>query len=240
MKHIKSFGWASLVMVFALSSLFIFRWVNAKETDTVAKVFNEGEHYRKVANSIETKLPDPNQVLVQEFFWFGCPACYSFEGPVGKWQSNISENVVFEKQALATNKNWQLHARLYYYLKVKFSQDAAKRDELVADIFKEIHQNKNRLSDYKSIGVYLKSKGLIEDIEQSTKELNAFAVDSQFKRSQNISNEYGVAGVPTFIVGGKYEVVNRAAKSYDDIFDAVNYLVDKVRAEQLEANKDSR
>ena len=54
-----------------------------------APAYVEGRHY------LELALPQPtetgNKIEVREFFWYGCPHCFSLEPSLEKWLKTMPE-----------------------------------------------------------------------------------------------------------------------------------------------------
>ena len=65
--------------------------------------------------------------------------------------------------------------------------------------------------------------------EEFTKAYNSFFVRSRVMQAQAESRAYGITGVPTMIVNGKYRVDGRMAGSNQGMLDVVNFLVEQER-----------
>ena len=46
--------------------------------------FVEGKHYEEIKPPLSTSAPS-GQIEVLEFFWYGCPHCFEFEGHIAQW-----------------------------------------------------------------------------------------------------------------------------------------------------------
>ncbi len=57
-----------------------------------AETYEEGKHYKRVN---QARIIDSDKVEVLEFFWYGCPHCYSFEPKLSEWKKNKPGNVEF-------------------------------------------------------------------------------------------------------------------------------------------------
>ena len=53
------------------------------------------------------------------------------------------------------------------------------------------------------------------------------------RRSKVMQERYGIRGVPTVIVNGKYRVSRSLAGSYQDVIKVINLLVARERQEML-------
>ncbi|MEY3190222.1 MAG: hypothetical protein RIS10_339, partial [Pseudomonadota bacterium] len=72
----------------------------------------EPKGYEIISPAQPTQHPDKIEVI--EFFWYGCPHCYSFEPLLDKWSKNLPKNVEFIRQPAAFNELWSKHAKAYY------------------------------------------------------------------------------------------------------------------------------
>ena len=68
--------------------------------------------YKPINPPLNTSAPDKVEVL--EFFWLGCPHCYSFEPNIEAWEKDMPENVVFVREAPPLNPSWEQHSRGFY------------------------------------------------------------------------------------------------------------------------------
>jgi len=55
----------------------------------------------------------------------------------------------------------------------------------------------------------------------------SFAVEAKIRRSKDMSQRYGIKGVPSVIVNGKYRSSAHLAGGNANLFKVVNFLVDK-------------
>ena len=69
----------------------------------------------------------------------------------------------------------------------------------------------------------------VKSPKEFTKAYNSFFVRSRVMQAQAKSRAYGITGVPTMIVNGKYRVDGRMAGSNQGMLDVVNFLVEQER-----------
>ena len=98
--------------------------------------------YEKLASAQPTQNPDKVEVI--EFFWYGCPHCYSFEPLIDKWSKTKPDNVQFIRQPAIFSKLWGKHAKAYFTAE---ALDAV--DKIHTDFFNTI-QNLKRNCKLKS------------------------------------------------------------------------------------------
>ncbi len=184
-----------------------------------AQAFVEGEHYTSIS------APPPVQtakgkIEVREFFWYGCPHCYTLEPHIHNWRK--PDAVEFIKTPALLGKNWVDHAYTYYAL-----QALGRLEELHLVLFDALHSKNRRLFTIEQVGKFLEDHG----IERKTFEAAAksFAVDTQVKRAERLGKAYKISSVPTFVINGKYITSPNMAGGYEQFFKVVDYLIEKER-----------
>jgi thiol:disulfide interchange protein DsbA len=76
--------------------------------------FTEGEHYTRLVPTQPT-VGGADKIEVAEFFWYGCPHCYTFEPAINDWVENSKPaNVRFVRIPAMWNGLLVLHARLFF------------------------------------------------------------------------------------------------------------------------------
>src|SRR5690606_38241297 len=64
--------------------------------------------------------PQPTEgggkIEVIEFFWYGCPHCYTLEPSVEGWLRNVPKDVAFKRVPAVPSEGWGEMARVFYTL----------------------------------------------------------------------------------------------------------------------------
>ncbi|MDH3977698.1 MAG: thiol:disulfide interchange protein DsbA/DsbL [Gammaproteobacteria bacterium] len=179
--------------------------------------YKEGEHYTKLTAAQGTSSP-PDVIEVAEVFWYGCPHCYSFEPIVSEWSDNLPDNTRFIQLPVMWNPTNAIHARLFYTI------EALNQPKSVHDaVFKELHVNKNMLTNEDDIKEFLLNQGISE--EDFDKTFRSFAVESNLKRAKNLTQRYRIQSVPVMVVNGKYLSSGDGIKSFRDMTNVTDYLI---------------
>nr|MDQ2695726.1 thiol:disulfide interchange protein DsbA/DsbL [Pseudomonadota bacterium] len=185
-----------------------------------AQDFQEGTHYRRLAEPVPTSTA-PDKVEVVELFWYGCPHCFAMEPTLNKWLENAKPPAAeFVRIPAALSRSWEVHARLYYT-----AEALGVLDQLHGEIFEAIHVQRLPLRSEDEAAEFFAKHGV--DAAAFRKAFNSFDVDVNMRRSKELVKKYGVTGVPSIIVAGKYETNGSMAGSYETLFEIVNYLVQK-------------
>jgi len=154
-----------------------------------------GFEYQIIKPPVPTSTTE--QVEVVEMFWYGCPHCFQFEPRLKKWLKSKPENVKFIRIPAVFRPSWQLHAQVYY------TMEALKLiDKLHQPFFDAIHKKRLRLNTRKSIKNFFAENGVNNAIFEKT--FDSFIVKSKVQQAVRLSRAYGISGVPSMIVNGKF------------------------------------
>jgi len=180
-----------------------------------AEVYEEGKHYQRID---QPKTIDSDKIEVLEFFWYGCPHCYSFEPHVNKWKQNKPGNVEFVRVPATFQPLWVLHARAYYAL-----QMLGVGEEIHLKFFSEIHNKKNYMKTLDALTVFVQEYGV--ERSEFIDAMNSFTVENQVRKATKLVTDYKLNGVPAVAVNGKYLISASMAGSYDNMIKIMNYLI---------------
>ena len=78
---------------------------------TQAADFVAGQDYNVLENPEKIEC---NKIIVREFFWYGCPHCYTLEPYMAQWSKKLPADVVFMQTPAAMNPVWEQNARGFY------------------------------------------------------------------------------------------------------------------------------
>lgn len=162
---------------------------------------------------------DPEKVEVLEFFWFGCPHCYSFEPSIEEWASNIPENTVFVREAPPLNPSWETHSKAFYA-----SQILGIDKEFIPAMFKAIHEDRKKMRKPSDVAELAATFGVEE--KAFTDAMNSFGVKTRINRSLQLAQGTGISGVPAVIVNGKYRINSESAGNHQGMINAINQAVE--------------
>jgi len=73
-----------------------------------------GVEYRELSSALPTDAVGKIEVI--EFFWFGCPHCYTFEPVLDPWVKKLPKDVQFRRVPAMFNEEYAQGARAYYAL----------------------------------------------------------------------------------------------------------------------------
>ena len=172
--------------------------------------------YETLSSPQPTQNPDKIEVI--EFFWYGCPHCYSFEPFLEKWVKSLPKNVEFIRQPVAFNELWSKHAKAYYT-----AEALGVVDKVHADFFDAIQNKKEKLETEEELAKFFKAHGVNET--QFHEAYNSFAVDAKMRNAPSMATRYGITGVPAIVINGKYKTNGTLAGSQENMIQVMNNLI---------------
>ena len=181
--------------------------------------FKEGKDYAKLAKPVASTAA-AGKVEVVEFFWYSCAHCNAFEPVLATWmKSTAPKNASVQRVPVAFNASFAAQQKLYYTL-----ESMGKVDELHARVFRAIHVERQNLSKEDTIFAWMgKQPGV--DMVKFKEVYNSFSVASQVRRATQLQEAYGVEGVPSMGVAGRYYTDGTMAGSMPPVLAAVNHLI---------------
>ena len=196
--------------------LLAFLFLMSNTTVLQAEGFTEGTHYEKFPQARVTDTEDKIEVL--EFFWYGCPHCYSFEPFIQSWKKTKPANVEFVRVPAVFRPDWEVQARTYYAL-----SSMGVIEDLHIKIFDAMNKEKKRLNTLDIMADFVAEQGV--DREKFVGQYSSFAVDSMVRKAKKQQTIYKVQGVPAIIVNGKYSTSGSMSGSYDNLVKILDHLI---------------
>lgn len=182
----------------------------------------EGKHYVRLQTAAPVTLPTPDKkVEVVEFFWYGCPHCFSFEPLVEAWAKRLAPDVYFRQLPFAFIGPPE-HQKLFYAL-----EELGQRETLQRRIFNAIHVERQRLGSETEITNFVAANGV--DRAKFTDAWKSFGVNTKLNRGKQLSNAYKIDGVPAIGIQGRYYTSATLAGSHERALAVANYLIDRAR-----------
>ncbi|MFV1997068.1 MAG: thiol:disulfide interchange protein DsbA/DsbL [Acidiferrobacterales bacterium] len=188
-----------------------------------ASEFRAGQDYDEL--SFPQPVTTGKNIEVQEFFWYGCPHCYSFEPVLNNWIKNKPSNVTFIHSPSIANPSWEFHARLHFSLEAM-----GVANKMRQPVFNAIHKDRKRLDTVEGATVLLAKHGINRD--EFLRAYNSFGVRLKLKRAGQNAMKYEIYGVPTVVVDGKYRTSPSKARGEERMIEVMNFLIKKAANER--------
>ena len=191
----------------------------AAGTASAAFTPQQGVNYKLLTPAQPTSVA-PGKVEVVEVFWYACGHCYLLEPKLEAWNRNgRPADAELVRLPATWNNALKTHARVFYTMELLGKQN------LNAEIWREINLKGNRLDTPAAIESFFTSRGVSK--AEFQKAFASFAVDSKIMKAEDLNRRYKITGTPTVIVNGKYVTDVGMAGSEDKLFEVINALVAK-------------
>ena len=182
--------------------------------------FRAGVHYELLDNP--TKVRDPSKIEVTEVFWFGCNHCYALEPYIARWKRDIPLDVTFIKSPATWNDMLKTHATIYYTAKA-----LGIEQQFVPAAFNTIQNEGKMLTGNTELEYYFRGFDVQKDRYKAVS--TSFGVRNAVDQADKKMKEWKVTGVPSLVLNGKYKVAASRSVRTDELFDVVDFLIEKER-----------
>ncbi len=202
--------------------LYVWIFAVSFASFTSVMALEKGRDFVALAPSQPVETGD--KIEVREFFWYGCPHCYSLEPALANWLKRKPANVEFIRTP-ATAPNWLLHAQAYY----AFAALGAT-EKTHAAFFRAIHQENRQLNTEQSLAQFAAEQGV--DSAKFSEAFNSFGVRTNVEKAKRLSAAYQVTSVPMVAVDGKYLTSASMVGSEEGMMKALDQLVQQAKKER--------
>jgi len=183
-----------------------------------AQDYVEGVHYQRLPVSVATA--DSAKVEVVEVFSYACNHCNEFDPLLELWRHAQAEGVHFRRlPANFNNPVYTTLARAFYTAEALGVLDAVH-----TPIFSGIHDRGIDLSRTELLAALFEEMADVAP-DDFTGVFNSFGIGQRTQQARAQGLAYGVRGVPSMIVDGKYRVDATMVRGFGEMLAVVDYLV---------------
>lgn len=186
-----------------------------------ARQFKEGKDFKRLDKPVAPDAP-AGKVDVIEFFWYSCPHCNAFEPTLDAWVKAAPKDLSIRRVPVAFNASFVPQQKLFYTF-----EGMGKLEALHAKVFRAIHVEKAKLAKDDEILAWVTQQGV--DVAKFKEVYGSFSVANQVRRASQLQDSYGVEGVPSMGVAGKYYTDGTMAGSMQTVLQVVEYLAATAR-----------
>ena len=183
-----------------------------------AEPWVEGQHYQVILPPVAVGKTE--DVVVTEFFWYGCGHCYTFEPMLTAWGKQLPEGAIVQPSPAVWNDPMRMHAKAFYIAEV-----LGVKAVMHPVIFDAMHLQRKRLVSRLELRDLFEDNGV--DPDKFDKAFDSFGVDSQVRQADSRARSAKVSGTPTLMVAGKYLIETRGAGNQTNMLEIARYLVEK-------------
>ncbi|HKA41657.1 MAG TPA: thiol:disulfide interchange protein DsbA/DsbL [Burkholderiales bacterium] len=181
---------------------------------------------REGVDFVRVSSPQPQSqsgIEVIEFFSYGCPHCNELEPTVSKWRTSLPKDVYFRRVPISFgNPKWAALAKLY--LTLEATGDLAKVD---SEVFSAVHVQKLPLADDSAVVDWAAKR--VADPKKFTEMYRSFGIQTKARGAEQTGAAFGITGIPSFGVAGRYLVLAKDAKSYQDVLRVTDRVIEMAR-----------
>ena len=165
------------------------------------------------------------KIEVLEFFWYGCPHCYSLEPSIEVWTKKLPADVQFRRVPAVFNERWGHDAAIFYTFEA-----LGVLDKLHRPFFDAIHRDRLRTEDQQALSQWLEKNGVDSNRFYST--LKSFGVQTRVRRATQLTVAYRIDGTPAMAVQGRYTVSAEQGRSHQGMMETVDHLLGLARKQK--------
>ncbi len=178
----------------------------------------------------EIRPPQPTEsggkIEVIEFFWYGCPHCYSLEPVIEPWAAKLPSDVLFRRVPAVFNERWGLDAGIFYAFEALGVLEKVHRP-----FFDAIHRDHLRSDSRDARDQWLQKNGV--DPKKFEDTLKSFGVQSKVKRAIQQTVAYKIDGTPAMAVAGRYTVSAEQGRTQQGLLGTVDKIVEAIRSKKM-------
>ena len=181
----------------------------------------EGKDYTVRASPLPVAVPGKVEVL--EFFGYWCPHCRALEPHVEDWAARLPGDVVFRRVPVSWKAMHEPYQKLFYALEALGLPAAIHRK-----VFEALHAQGLRLDTDAGLAAFAGANGI--DKARLGDAMKGFSVTSKARIATQLFRSYGLDGVPTFAVQGRFVTSPQQAGGDARALQVVDALIVKARS----------
>ena len=170
------------------------------------------------AQPVETQ----GKIEVIEFFWYGCPHCYTLEPLLEKWLPQLPADVLFRRVPAVLNPQWGNEAVVFYTFEA-----LGVLERLHRPFFDALHRDRLKSREPAAMNEWLKKNGVDPTKYDAT--AKSFGVQSKVRRATQVSAAYRIDGTPALAVHGRYTVSAEQGRTQQGMLAIADYLIGVAR-----------
>ena len=178
---------------------------------------------------VTVKSPQPvatgKKIEVLEFFWYRCPHCFQLEPSLHKWLKTLPKDAQVRRVPAVFRDDWMPAAKLFYTL-----EQMGQIARLNSKVFNAYNIERIDLDDPAVLGPWIAKQGV--DRKKFEAIYKSFSTQSKAMQGGRLATAYGITGVPTFIIDGKYLTAQSMTQTETRLFEVLDQLIVKARAER--------
>ncbi|BAN36812.1 thiol:disulfide interchange protein DsbA [Sulfuricella denitrificans skB26] len=190
---------------------------------TAAADLRPGKEYELLSppQAVETG----KKIEVLEIFSYACSHCFDLEADISKWAKQLPNDVEFRRLPAIFRADWTPLAKVFYTFEAM-----GLTERLNGEFFNAIHVRHTRFADDNAIFDWVEKQGIPR--KSFIDNYSSFSTQSKTLRAKQLTQAYGISGVPTVIVDGKYRTSVSNTGSHAGLMSALDQLIKRARQER--------
>jgi thiol:disulfide interchange protein DsbA len=180
----------------------------------------EGKDFVKLSTPVA--VPTGGKIDVVEFFWYGCPHCYSFEPSLETWLKKLPSDVSFRRVHVAFSPMHETHAKFYFAL-----EQLGVTETMNKKVFAAFHVQRMRFDKEADIVSFVTQQGI--DGAKFTEAFRSFGVATKVRQAKQLVDGYKIDGVPSIGVHGRWYTAPSLAGGPIPALAVTDYLIGRAR-----------
>lgn len=180
----------------------------------------------------EYELVSPPQMVetgkkieVLELFSYTCPHCFDLEPDLSKWAKQLPNDVEFRRLPAIFRDSWLPYTKTYYTFEAM-----GLTEKLHGDFFNAIHLQHINFDDDKTLFNWVEKQGVNRKSFSDT--FSSFSIQGKALRAKQLTKAYGISGVPSIIVDGKYRTYSSMTGGHAGLLLVVDQLIKQARQDR--------
>jgi protein dithiol oxidoreductase (disulfide-forming) len=178
---------------------------------------------------VQLASPQPTasqeRIEVIEFFYYGCPVCYEAQPHVARWLSGAGPGIAMHRVPAVFSESSESFARTFYSLGAM-----NEIGRLHWPLYDNHHFDGRQLNEEKNVVAWVGGNKV--DAARFTELWHSPQVTAQVGAAREALKNYGIKGVPSFAVDGKYVTSASMAGGVQEMMRVVDQLVARAAAER--------
>lgn len=183
----------------------------------------EGHDYTRLKQA--QPVATGKKIEVLEFFWYRCPHCFQLEPGLSAWLKKLPKDAQIRRVPAVFREDWAPAAKTFYTL-----EQMGQLERLHGKVFDAYHTENLNLNDPALLFDWIARHGV--DRRKFESIYNSFSTQSKVTKGARLAQTYAITGVPAFIIDGKYATSVSMTRSEPRLFEVLDQLIDKARAER--------
>ena len=195
---------------------------NLSNTSTPS-TYTEDVHYTLLEDPITYTSKD---IIVTEFFWYGCSHCAKFEPIIQQWNSTKPAGVSLVQSPAVWNNIMALHAKAFFL--AQSVEDTEKLHQQLFSVIMRLSKQKDINQHYVVLANVFDAFGVSK--EEFDTQLNSFKTKGQLNKTLKHMKQAVLKGTPMLVVNGKYAIINQSVTKPAELLGVIDFLIAKEQA----------